>query len=69
MRTVKVINREAAFELARLGIDKDFEKKCDNASKGMFKQKMIMWKNVYKNDNLLVLIEANGNTRAFAQGG
>lgn len=64
----RVPYREAAFELARLGIDKDFEKKCDNASKGMFKQKMIMWKNVYKNDNLLVLIEANGNTRALCNG-
>ena len=65
---IRVPYREAAFELARLSIDKDFEKKCDKASKGMFKQKMIMWKNVYKNDNLLVLIEANGNTRAFCNG-
>lgn len=65
---VRVPYREAAFELAKLSIDKDFERKCDIASKGMLKQKMIMWKNVYKNDNLLVLIEANGNTRALCNG-
>ena len=65
---VRVPYREAAFELAKLSLDKEFEKKCDVASKGMLKQKMIMWKNVYKNDNLLVLIEANGNTRALCNG-
>lgn len=65
---VRVPYREAAFELAKLSMDKEFEKKCDVATKGMFKQKMIMWKNVYKNDNLLVLIEANGNTRALCNG-
>lgn len=65
---VRVPYREAAFELAKLSLDKDFEKKCDVASKGMLKQKMIMWKNVYKNNNLLVLIEANGNTRALCNG-
>lgn len=59
---------EAAFELARLSLDKDFEKKCEVASRGMFKQKMVMWKNVYKNKNILVLIEANGNTRAICNG-
>ncbi len=65
---VRVPYREAAFELAKLSLDKDFERKCDIASKGMLKQKMIMWKNVYKNNNLLVLIEANGNTRALCNG-
>ena len=65
---VRVPYREAALELAKLSLDKDFEKKCDVASKGMLKQKMIMWKNVYKNNNLLVLIEANGNTRALCNG-
>ena len=65
---VRVPYREAAFELARLSLDKDFEKKCADASRGMFKQKMIMWKNVYRNKNLLVLIEANGNTRAICNG-
>jgi hypothetical protein len=64
----RVPYREAAFELARLSLDKDFEKKCDDASRGMFKQKMVMWKNVYKRKNLLVLIEANGNTRAICNG-
>ena len=64
----RVPYREAAFELAKLSLDKDFEKKCDAASRGMFKQKMVMWKNVYKNKNLLVLIEANGNTRAICNG-
>jgi hypothetical protein len=64
----RVPYREAAFELARLSLDKDFEKKCDDASRGMFKQKMVMWKNVYKSKNLLVLIEANGNTRAICSG-
>lgn len=64
----RVPYREAALELARLSLDKDFEKKCDDASRGMFKQKMVMWKNVYKNKNLLVLIEANGNTRAICNG-
>ncbi|MBD5532609.1 MAG: RNAseH domain-containing protein [Lachnospiraceae bacterium] len=64
----RVPYHKAAFELARLSLDKDFEKKCDDASKGMFKQKMVMWKNVYKNNNLLVLIEANGNTRAICNG-
>ena len=64
----RVLYREAAFELAKLSLDKEFEKKCDNASRGMFKQKMIMWKNVYKNDPLLVLVEANGNTRAVCSG-
>lgn len=64
----RVPYREAAFELARLSLDIDFEKKCDDASKGMFKQKMVMWKNVYKNNSLLVLIEANGNTRAICNG-
>ncbi len=65
---VRVPYREAAFELAKLSLNKDFEKRCDVASKGMLKQKMVMWKNVYKNDNLLVLIEANGNTRALCNG-
>lgn len=65
---VRVPYREAVFELAKLSIDKQFEKKCEIASKGMLKQKMIMWENVYKNDNLLVLIEANGNTRALCNG-
>lgn len=64
----RVPYREAAFELARLSLDKDFEKKCDDASRGMLKQKMVMWKNVYKNKSLLVLIEANGNTRAICNG-
>lgn len=65
---VRVPYREAAFELAKLSLDKDFEKKCDIASKGMLKQKMIMWKNLYKNENVLVMIEANGNTRALCHG-
>lgn len=65
---VRVPYREAAFELAKLSLDKEFQKKCDIASKGMLKQKMITWKNVYKNDNLLVLIEANGNTRTICNG-
>lgn len=65
---VRVPYREAAFELARLSLDTDFEKKCDEASRGVMKQKMIMWKNVYRNNNLLVLIEANGNTRAICNG-
>lgn len=65
---VRVPYRKAAFELAKLSLDNEFERKCDVASKGMFKQKMIMWKNVYKNNNLLVLIEANGNTRALCNG-
>lgn len=64
----RVPYREAAFELAKSSLDKDFEKKCEAATRGMFKQKMIMWKNVYKNKNLLVLIEANGNTRAICNG-
>lgn len=59
---------EAALELARLSLDKEFEKKCDNAARGVFKQRMIMWKNVYKDENVLVLIEANGNTRALCSG-
>ena len=65
---VRVPYRKAGFELAKLSMDRDFEKKCDSASRGMFKQKMIMWKNVYKNKNLLVMIEANGNTRALCHG-
>lgn len=65
---VRVPYREAGFELAKLSMDREFEKKCDYASKSMFKQKMIMWKNVYKDKNLLVMIEANGNTRALCHG-
>lgn len=65
---VRVPYREAAFELAKLSLDKEFERKCDIAAKGMLKQKMIMWKNVYKNEDLLVLIEANGNTRVLCNG-
>lgn len=65
---VRVPYREAGFELAKLSMDREFEKKCDHASKSMFKQKMIMWKNVYKDKSLLVMIEANGNTRALCHG-
>ena len=65
---IRVPYKKAGLELARLSMDRDFEKKCENAAKGMFKQKMIMWKNVYKNNNLLVMIEANGNTRAVCNG-
>ena len=64
----RVPYHEAAYELAKLSLDRDFEKKCNAASRGMFKQKMVMWKNVYKNKNLLVLMEANGNTRAICNG-
>ena len=65
---VRVPYRKAGFELAKLSMDREFAKKCDNASKGMFKQKMIMWKNIYRDRNLLVMIEANGNTRAICHG-
>lgn len=65
---IRVSYREAQLELARLSLDKDFEKKCDSASKSILKQKMIMWKHIYKNKNLLVLIEANGNTRSLCYG-
>lgn len=64
----RVTYREAALELAKLSLDKDFEKKCEVATRGIFRQKMVMWKNLYKNKNLLVLIEANGNTRAICNG-
>lgn len=37
-------------------------------ARGTWKQKMIMWKNLYRDKNLLVLIEANGNTRAICNG-
>lgn len=60
--------REAAFELAQLSLDKNFEKKCETAARGTWKQKMIMWKNLYRDKNILVLIEANGNTRAICSG-
>ena len=64
----KVPYREAAFELARLSLDRDFVKKCENASRGMFKQKMMTWKNVYRDEPVLVLMEANGNTRVLCPG-
>ena len=64
----RVTYREAAIELAKLSLDKDFEKKCEFATRGMFKQKMVMWKNLYKNKNILILIEANGNTREICNG-
>lgn len=50
----RVLYREAAFELAHLSLDKNFEKKCENAARGTWKQKMIMWKNLYRDKNLLV---------------
>ena len=65
---VRVPYREAAFELAKLSIDKEFESKCKVASNGWMKQKMITWKNVYQTDPLLVLMEANENTRRFCKG-
>lgn len=64
----RVPYREAAFELARLSLDRNFEKKCENAARRTWKQKMIMWKNLYRDRNLLVLIEANGNTRPVCNG-
>ena len=64
----RVPYREAAFEMARLSLDRNFEKKCENAARGTWKQKMIMWKNLYRDRNLLVLIEANGNTRSVCNG-
>ena len=64
----RVPYREAAFELARLSLDKNFEKRCENAARATWKQRMIMWKNLYRDKNILVLIEANGNTRAICNG-
>lgn len=64
----RVSYQEAAFELARLSLDKKFGEKCDGAVRGMLKQKMMMWKNLYKEENLLVLVEADGNTRALCHG-
>ncbi len=65
----RVLYREAYYELAKLSMDRDFEKKCNDAAKSFFKHKILGWKRIYKEDkSLLLLLEADGNTRSLWSG-
>lgn len=55
---------EAMIELSKLSRRDDFVKKCNEAYLGTIKQKMLGYRNLYKNESALVLINSNGNTRS-----
>lgn len=56
--------REAIIELSKLSRRDDFVKRCNEAYLGTIKQKMLGYRNLYKNEAALILINANGNTRS-----
>lgn len=56
--------REAMIELSKLSRQDDFVQRCNQAYLGTIKQKMLGYRNLYKNDPALVFINANGNTRS-----
>lgn len=62
--------REACLEMAKLFWENDLEQRCVDASRAPAKQKLIELKNRYymKEDNVLFLIQSDGNTRAVWSG-
>ena len=62
--------REACFEMAKLFWESDLEQRCVDASRAPAKQKLIQLKNRYytKEDGVLFVIQADGNTRAVWSG-
>jgi hypothetical protein len=62
--------REACFEMSDLFWKSDLKQLCDVASRASAKQKLIELKNLYNKpeNNVLVLIQSNGNTRKVWSG-
>jgi hypothetical protein len=56
--------REAMIELSKLSRRDDFVKRCNEAYINTIKQKMLGYRNLYRDEPALVLINANGNTRS-----
>lgn len=59
---------EAAFELARLSINPEFERKCHDCRRDMFRQKLLVWAELYKKDPFVVLLDADPQARKLYPG-
>ena len=64
----KVLYKDACFELSKLTEQKDFKSKCKDATDGYLKKKLSLWKKIYGNENVLILVESNKNTRKLFPG-
>ncbi len=64
----RVPYHEAAFELARLCVGQNNPQTTKETLSGALKEKMMIWKNIYREKNLLVLIEGNWDNYKIFKG-
>ncbi len=55
---------EAGIQLSKLSRSPDFVKKCTDAFLGTVKQRLLGYRNLYRNTPALLIIQADGNTRS-----
>lgn len=59
---------EALILLSKLSRSADFVKKCNDALRNGIKNKMLGYKNLYRNKDALILVHATGDTRTIWPG-
>lgn len=59
----KVPYHKALLEFSKISRKPDFVTKCKNSTYGSVKQKIISYNNLYKNEDAVLFVDANGNIR------